>query len=171
MKKFLKWAGFVLALYVAQTSLLPRLAFHGASADLLLLFTVSFGFLRGQRLGVLVGFLAGLLEDLTSGTFFGMNIFTKMLAGLVSGMLSDRVFKEHMLLPVVSSVVAAVLNYFILAVLMLLLGYRFNLLANAEYVLLPIMLYQLAFSYPVHRLTRRVNSWAQEKREGSHRFV
>ena len=110
MKAFLKWALFVLLLYVVQTSLLPLIAFHGASADFLLLFAVSFGFIRGMRLGVLAGFLAGLLQDLLSGTFLGMNTLTKMLAGLIAGALSDRVFKEQMLLPVVSSGIAAVAN-------------------------------------------------------------
>ena len=163
MKAFLKWALFVLLLYVMQTSLLPLIAFHGASADFLLLFAVSFGFIRGMRLGVLAGFLAGLLQDLLSGTFLGMNTLTKMLAGLIAGALSDRVFKEQMFLPVVSSVIAAVANYFLLAVLMLLLGYRFNLLENAEYILLPLIVYQLVFSYPVHKLTRQVNKWAAQE--------
>ena len=163
MKAFLKWALFVLLLYVVQTSLLPLIAFHGASADFLLLFAVSFGFIRGMRLGVLAGFLAGLLQDLLSGTFLGMNTLTKMLAGLIAGALSDRVFKEQMFLPVVSSVVAAVASYFILALLMLLLGYRFNLIENAQYMLVPFILYQLVFSYPVHALTRRVNEWTREK--------
>ena len=163
MKAFLKWALFVLLLYVLQASLLPLIAFHGASADFLLLFAVSFGFIRGMRLGVLAGFLAGLLQDLLSGTFLGMNTLTKMLAGLIAGALSDRVFKEQMFLPVVSSVIAAVANYFLLAVLMLLLGYRFNLLENAEYILLPLIVYQLVFSYPVHKLTRQVNEWAAQE--------
>ena len=163
MKNFLKWAGTVLGLYVLQSSLLARLAFHGASVDFLLLFAVSFGFIRGMRLGVLTGFLVGLLQDLLTGTFFGMNILTKMLASFIAGLLSDRVFKEQMFLPVVSSVVAAVASYFILALLMLLLGYRFNLIENAQYMLVPFILYQLVFSYPVHAITRRVNEWTREK--------
>lgn len=163
MKTFLKWAGLILALYVLQTAILPLLAIHGASPDLLLLFAVSFGFLRGQRLGVLAGFSAGLFMDLASGTFFGMNTLMKMLAGLVAGMLSDRVFKEQIFLPVFSSVVAAVLNYFCLAVIMLLLGYRFNVLYNVGYMLLPIIFYQLVFSYPVHKATRAVNEWARKE--------
>ena len=52
---------------------------------------------------------------------------------------------------------------FILALLMLLLGYRFNLIENAQYMLVPFILYQLVFSYPVHAITRRVNEWTREK--------
>jgi rod shape-determining protein MreD len=62
------------------------------------------------------------------------------------------VFKEQFFLPVSASLVAAAVNYFILAALMLLLGYRFNLLLQMQHVLLPMLIYQLAFAYPVHRL-------------------
>ena len=40
MKNILKWAVLVLGLYVLQSALMQRLAFHGASADFLLLFAV-----------------------------------------------------------------------------------------------------------------------------------
>ena len=43
-------------------------------------------------------------------------------------------------------------NYFILALLMILLGYRFNLMGHMQYTLLPMLIYQLAFAYPVHHL-------------------
>ena len=46
---------------------------------------------------------------------------------------------------------------------MLLLGYRFTLLENAESILLPLIVYQLVFSYPVHKLTRQVNEWAAQE--------
>jgi len=36
---------------------------------------------------------------------------------------------------------------------MVLLGYRFNPVSNVQYMLLPMLIYQLAFAYPVHYLT------------------
>ncbi len=157
LKNFFAWSAVVAALYVLQTSFLPLFSYHGVSPDLLLLFVVSFGFVRGKRLGVFAGFLGGLLIDAASGTFFGMNILTKMIAGYVSGALSDRVFKEQTLLPVLSSVVATIVNYFILAVLMLLLGYRYHVLFNAQAVLFSLVVFQLVFAYPVHKLVCEVN--------------
>ena len=153
MKQCAIWAGYVVALYVLQTSLLPLIGFHGITVNLMLLLTVSFAFLRGVRQGVLVGFLTGLMEDLASGTFLGMNTLSQMVISLACGRLSNGVFKEQFFLPVFSSLVAAVVNYFILATLMLLLGYRFNLLAQMQSMLPTMLIYQLAFAYPVHRLT------------------
>lgn len=142
----------VVILYALQTSLLPLIAYHGVTADLMLLFVTSTAFLKGARVGALSGFALGLLQDLASGTFLGMNAFTRLVLGFCVGKFSDQVFKEQFFLPVVASLVVTTANYFILALLMLLLGYRFNLMGHMQYTLLPMLIYQLAFAYPVHRL-------------------
>jgi rod shape-determining protein MreD len=74
---------------------MPFISIHGISADLLLLFVVSVSFQKGSRNGSLVGFLSGLLQDLATGTFFGINIFIKMIVGYVCGRFSKQVFKEQ----------------------------------------------------------------------------
>ncbi len=163
MKKFLQWLVFVGGMYVLQISLLPLAAYHGISVDLLLLITVSFSFLRGGHLGVLMGFLLGLLQDLATGTFFGMNIFSKMVIGYFCGSFSNRVFKEQFFLPVLASLVATALNYFILALVMVLLGYRFNLVLHMQMVLLPMLGYNVLLAYPVHRFVYALCEKTKEK--------
>jgi len=163
MRKFGRLALFVIALYVLQTSLLPMIAYRGISPDLMLLLTVSFAFLRGGRQGGLMGFSVGLLQDLASGTFLGINAFTRMLLGMFFGRFSDRVFKEQFFLPVTASITAIIANYFILALLMVLLGYRFNLVSSLQTMLIPMLIYQLAFAYPVHRLTYELDKKLSEK--------
>ena len=163
MKKFGRLALFVIALYVLQTSLLPMIAYRGISPDLMLLLTVSFAFLRGVRQGGLMGFATGLLQDLASGTFLGINAFTRMLLGMFFGRFSDRVFKEQFFLPVTASITAIIANYFILSLLMVLLGYRFNLVSSLQTMLIPMLIYQLAFAYPVHRFTYELDKKLSEK--------
>ena len=74
-----------------------------------------------------------------------------------------RVFKEQFFLPVLASLAATAANYFILALLMVLLGYRFNPVSNVQAMLLPMLIYQLAFAYPVHRLTYVLDKKLSEK--------
>ena len=40
---------------------------------------------------------------------------------------------------------------------MVLLGYRFNPISNVQVMLLPMLIYQLAFAYPVHFLTYQLD--------------
>lgn len=163
MKKFGKLAALVVALYVVQTSVLPAIAYRGISADLMMLVTVSFAFLRGARQGSLMGFATGLLEDLSTGTFAGVNAFSHLLIGMAFGKFSDRLFKEQFFFPVIASLGAIAMKYFILALLMLLLGYRFNLMRSMQTMLVPMLIYQLAFAYPVHRLVYDLNQKLSEK--------
>lgn len=164
MKKIGKWAAFAAALFVLQTSILPLMAYHGITADLMLLLTVSFAFLRGAKQGAFMGFSVGLMQDLAMGTYFGVNTLARTLMGLLFGQFSDRVFKEQFFLPVLASVAVTILNYFILALLMVLLGYRFNLESHMQQMLVPMLLYQLAFAYPVHYLTYRLDKRLEEKK-------
>ena len=46
---------------------------------------------------------------------------------------------------------------------MVLLGYRFNLMGGTEVMLVPMLIYQLAFAYPVHRLVYAVDKQLQNK--------
>ena len=164
MRVFLHWFGLLIGAYVLQSSFLPLLSHHGITANLMLLSTVSFAFLRGRRLGVLMGFLSGMLLDLVSGTFFGMNIFSQMVIGYLCGAFSNHVFKEQFFLPIMASMAATVMNYFILAVIMVLLGYRFNLIVHMQQILLPMICYNLLFSYPIHRVVYALYERTKEKK-------
>ena len=110
-----------------------------------------------------MGFATGLLQDLAMGTFLGIHAFSQLLIGMFFGRFSDRVFKEQFFLPVFASVAAIVANYFILALLMVLLGYRFNLVSSLQTMLMPMLIYQLAFAYPVHRFTYELDKKLSEK--------
>ena len=164
MREFGIWAAFAAGLYVLQTSLLPIIAYHGVSPNLMLLLTVSFAFLRGTRQGGLMGFLTGLMQELSTGTFFGLCSFSQTLLGLFCGRFANRVFKEQFSLPVLTSLGATAFNYFILALLMVLLGYRFNLVGQLQFTLLPMLVYQLACAYPVHRVTYVLERRLREKK-------
>lgn len=150
MKKACCWIAFVYILYILQSSVLPLLAINRVSTDFMLLFTVSFAFLHGSEKGAYAGFLTGLLQDLATGTFFGINTFAKMLIGFVCGMSSNHVYKEQMLLPVTAAVSASLANDIILAGFILLLGYDFDFIQLFSKNWLVILLYNAAFALPVH---------------------
>ena len=82
MKKYRLFILFFLALFVLQFSFLPLISIYGIVPDLLLLATVSFSFLRGSVWGAFVGFALGMVQDLSTGSFFGLNAFLMTLVGL-----------------------------------------------------------------------------------------
>ncbi len=164
MKKYGYWIAFAVGLYVLQASILPLIAYHGISPNLLMLLTVSFAFLHGARYGVLMGFCLGVLQDLATGTFFGVSVFSYMLLGIACGSFSNRVFKEQLFLPVLASIAATAVHYSILTGIMMLMGYSFNLGMHIRNIFFPMMVYQLVFVYPVHRLAYSLEQYIREKK-------
>ena len=153
MKKYRYFVIFFVTLFVLQFSFLPLIAVYGVVPDLLLLATVSYAFLRDSAWGGFVGFTLGLMQDLSVGSFFGLNAFTLTLIGLFFGRFSDRVFKEQFFLPITASVAATLGKYVISALLVYLLGYHFNPFLHIGRVLFILLLFQLIFAYPIHWAT------------------
>ena len=162
MRIFAMWAILVSGLYVLQTSFLPMFSYNGVSVNLLLLLTVSVAFLLGHRLGVFLGFSAGLLQDLSTGAFFGCDIFSYMLIGLLCGKFSDHIFKEQFILPVFASLITAAIHYFIIVSFIYMLGYQLDLKWSLQYTLVPMLCYQLAFAYPIHKLVFEFNKYTKK---------
>ena len=152
MKVFAFLAVIILAMYSAQTSLLTYLDYNGVSANLMLLVVVSTAFLRGHYFAVAMGFCTGLLQDSTSGDFFGCATFAYMTVGLIFGKFSERVVKDEFLLPVVSAPLAAAIYFFITTGFIHLLGYPIDIVKAIKDTLIPLIFYQIIFSLIVHKI-------------------
>ncbi len=62
--------------------------------DLILIILVSFALRRGPNLGMTVGFLAGLTQDIISTHFIGLAALSKTAAGFLAGVLAGK-FSER----------------------------------------------------------------------------
>ena len=74
----------VLAAYLLQCTLFNHLELAGIKPNLILIVTASFGFMRGQKEGMLVGFFAGLITDIQFGTILGFYALLYLVIGFVS---------------------------------------------------------------------------------------
>ena len=152
MKVFVALAVLIVGLYAAQTSLLTYLDYNGVSANLMLSVVVSTAFLRGHFIGVAMGLCTGLLQDLTTGDFFGCTTFAYMTVGLIFGKLSERFVKDQFLLPVLAAPVAAAIYFFMMTAFILMLGYNIDVAAAIEKILIPLIFYQIIFALPIHKI-------------------
>lgn len=162
MKQSLLWGIVIFIVLLLQSTLFAELGYQGVHADLLLAVVVSSSLLLGKDHGVVIGFFAGLFQDLASGTFVGMNVLSKMLVGYVFGMAEQKVFKEHALLPIMAIVIATIGNWFMTTLIMLLLGFRFDLFNNVIYMMFPLLIYNMIVALPIHKLICWINGLLKE---------
>lgn len=71
------------------------------------------GFLRGSREGAFLGFLAGLVQDIFTGNYIGLNALTKMAAGYLVGLAEAKFFKESAILVSLFTMFVGVVNQLI----------------------------------------------------------
>jgi len=79
---------------MVQATVLNRFAICGAKPDLLLICVSFFGLFAGKRAGLESGFVAGLLTDLFSLDYFGINMLVYGTVGFFAGMLNSSFIRE-----------------------------------------------------------------------------
>lgn len=150
------WSCLLLGALVLQVTVMPLIAINGIKPDLLLIVVVSSGLLMGKEQGVGIGFFSGLLQDLASGSSFGINILTKMATGYLCGMVERKVFKEFILLPLIALLLATMFNGFLMLLLLYIFGYKVAILPALLYNILPQVGYNVLFSIPIHKLVYKI---------------
>jgi rod shape-determining protein MreD len=83
---------------IIQTTFIDSFQIWGIRPDLVLLLVVYNAFLRGHREGAFVGFCGGMLQDVFTGSYFGLNALCYMTAGYLVGMTEAKLYKESSLI-------------------------------------------------------------------------
>jgi len=154
MKNNLILGALLAFLLILQSTVLTLLNYKGAHADVLLLLVVSGGLLKGKSYGASLGFAAGLLQDLSSGTFFGMNTLAKILIGYSFGLMEKSVSKDYVLIPFAGAAVGTTLHCLFTAAIVFLLGYSFSPSNFLLYKMLPVILQNMLLIYPIYKTMR-----------------
>lgn len=77
--------------FLLQSTLLERLVVAGVKPDLILLLACLLGLFFGRHKGLMLGGLAGLIQDCLSGSLFGLNALCKALVGFAGGVLQRHI--------------------------------------------------------------------------------
>ncbi len=72
-------------LMVLQLTIIPLISYNDIVPDLVILPVIYFAVKRGNRYGMILGFIIGFLFDLFSGGLIGPSMFSKTIAGFIAG--------------------------------------------------------------------------------------
>ena len=71
--------------FLLQTTLFQALSFASISPNLLIIVVSSFGFMRGKKEGMYIGFACGLLLDIFGSGILGFYALLYMYIGYING--------------------------------------------------------------------------------------
>ncbi len=91
----------ILVAFLLQTTFFQAIALAEVVPNLMLVVTVSYGFLRGRTHGMWIGLVCGLMMDMMYGSVIGLYGFILMTIGFFIGYIRKVFFTEGILLPIV----------------------------------------------------------------------
>ena len=86
--------------FLLECTLFDKLSFALIKPNLLIIVTSSFGFMRGKKSGMFVGFLCGLLTDLFWGEVLGFYMLIYTLIGYINGFFRRLFYDDDIKLPI-----------------------------------------------------------------------
>ena len=142
----------ILICFLLETSVFNHLALAGIVPKLTIILTSSFGFMRGEKEGMLIGFFCGLLGDVFFGEVLGFYALILTYIGYINGKFSRIFYPQDIKLPI-ALIVVSDLSYGVLCyILLFLIRGRLDFVYYFTSVILPEALYTIVitvFLYPV----------------------
>jgi rod shape-determining protein MreD len=90
-------AGIVILTLVIELGLANILGLNTVKPDLLLIVVICMAFISGTEEGTITGFAGGLIKDVFSVHYLGINALVKTLIGYIAGVIKDRIFSQHIM--------------------------------------------------------------------------
>lgn len=97
-----KWISTILMIvlyYLLQTTLFKHIKLANVVPNLLIIITVSCGYMRGSKDGLITGLLCGLLSDFVFGSVIGLHALIYMFIGYISGYTHSTFEKNELIMP------------------------------------------------------------------------
>lgn len=172
MKRFLVSTFLIIACFILQSTVFKELAFGGIVPNLMIVLTASFGFMRGEKTGLLFGFFCGLLADIFFGEVLGLYAMIYMYIGYGNGKFNRIFYPEDIKLPLglilVSDLVYGLLCY----VILFLMRGRFHLSYYFMNIILPEMVYTILITLILYPLILLINKKLEDiEQRSARKFV
>ncbi len=155
-----KWVGTIVLIfiyYLLQTTLFSHLELANVVPNLLLILTVSAGYLRGQKDGLITGLLCGLLSDIIFGSVIGLYGLIYMIIGYINGYGAHIYLRNSFYIPLalvgISDIIYGVMFY----IFEFLLRGRLNFIFYFKTIILPEAVYTVIVAVVFYNLFYFVN--------------
>ena len=123
----------------------------------MIIVVTSFGFMRGKKEGMWVGFFCGLLVDIFCGFYIGVYALIYMYVGYINGLFQKRFYPDDIKLPLLLISGSDVACNLVIYVLMFLLRSRFHFFYYLKAVIIPELVYTMVISIFLYILLLKIN--------------
>ncbi|MGN0143117.1 MAG: rod shape-determining protein MreD [Roseburia sp.] len=158
--------------YLLQTSVFPAFSFASITPNLLIVVVASFGFMRGRKEGLFIGFFCGLLLDVFGGGVLGFYALLYMYIGYLNGLFRKAFYPEDIKLPMALIAVSDLATNLLIYFFMFLFRNRFSFDYYFLHIIVPELVYTMLATIFLYFIILKINQRLEaiEKRSAS-KFV
>ena len=152
----------ILISYLIQSTMIRILPLGGVAPNLLIILTSSFGFMRGKKDGMFIGFISGLIIDVLFGKIFGFYALIYMLIGYLNGFFASIFYPEDVKLPMFLITSSELVYCFMIYVFRFLIQGKLRFGYYFVHVILPEIVYTLFVTIIVYKIILNINEWLED---------
>lgn len=140
------------AVFLLQSCVFTNLSLGGITPNLILLITSIFGFMHGERTGMITGFCLGMLFDVFFSDYIGLHALILTYIGYLNGKFCGIFYPEDIKLPIIltltSNFTYGITNY----VFSFLVRGKLNFVYYFTHIILAEVLYTLLATIVIYPL-------------------
>lgn len=162
----------IIVFFLFESTVFQGLSFANITPNLLVVVTASFGFMRGKREGMIVGFFCGILYDIFFGDLLGFYALIYTVLGYINGFFRRIFYPEDIKLPLFLITSSDFILGNIVCIFMFIMRSRFNYFYYLFSIIIPELIYTTLVTLVLYQIILHINQAleAEEKRSAS-RFV
>ena len=157
IKKWIVTVLLILLCYLLQTTLFFHIKLAGVIPNLMIIVTVSTGYICGQRDGLFTGLLCGLLSDMVFGSVIGLHALIYMLAGYFFGYANALYWRNDFAVPLILTGVGDIVYNFMFYVFEFLLRGKMDFLIYLKTIIIPEAVYTMLVAVLLYKFIWYLN--------------
>lgn len=167
MKRKVTVAIIIILCFLLQTTVFQALSFASIGPNLLIVVVSAFGFMRGRKEGMFIGFFSGLLIDLFFGNILGFHALLYMYIGYGNGFFSSVFFPDDIKLPMLLISASDFFYNLCIYFFLFLFRKRFAFFYYFLHVMIPELVYTLLVTILLYWIILKLNQWLEKSEKRS----
>ena len=148
--------------FLLQTTVFQVLSFADIAPNLLIIVVSAFGFMRGKKEGMWIGFFCGLLVDIFFGFYLGGYALLYMYIGYINGMFQKRFYPDDIKLPMILIGSSDIICNLVIYVVLFLFRSRFKFWYYFSAIMIPEFVYTMVITIFLYFILLNINQHLEE---------
>lgn len=167
LKRFFLCFIIILSCFLLETTVLPNFALASVIPNTLIIVTSAFGFMRGKKEGMYIGFACGFLKDVMCGELVGFYALIYLLIGYANGFFKRVFYDEDIKLPLALITGSELIYSFVIYMCMFALKSDFNFGSYFRHIIMPELVYTILFTIVLYQIILHTNRMLEEEEKRS----